>query len=210
MSRTDAKLVDQVQAVLSAPRPWSITQVGESVLRGRAAPYDGQLPEHLLHELLDAMHAYLPGVGVGLAAPQIGIPLALAVISDPADVAPEVATARERQPQPGLDLVNPVVTPLGTERRAFYEGCLSVTGLTAVVSRYRRVQLSAQDRTGRAYDLELSGWPARIAQHETDHLNGVLYLDRAELRSLSTIAAYEQHWAQSTPAAASVALDFSI
>ena len=210
MSTTDAKLVDQVRAVLSAPRPWSVTQVGEPVLRQTAAPYDGQLPEYLLHELFDAMHAHLPGVGVGLAAPQIGIPLALAVIDDPADVAPEVATARERQPQPPLDLINPMVTPLDSERRAFYEGCLSVAGLNAVVSRFRRVRLSAQDRTGRGYDLELSGWPARIAQHETDHLNGVLYLDQAELRSLSTNEAYEHHWAQPTPAAAAAALTFPI
>ncbi len=179
-------------------------------MRRRAAPYDGQLPEHLRHVLLDAMHAYLPGVGVGLAAPQIGIPLALAVIDDPADVAPEVAAARERQPQPRLDLINPVVTPLDCGRRAFYEGCLSVTGLTAVVSLFRRVRLSAQGRTGRGYDVEVSGWSARIAQHETDHLDGVLYLDRAELRSLSTSEAYEHHWAQPTPAFASAALAFPI
>jgi peptide deformylase len=175
-----------------------------------AAPYHGQLPDELLHELLDAMHAHLPGVGVGLAAPQIGLPLALAVIDDPADVAPEIAAARERRPQARLDLVNPVVTPVGSERRLFYEGCLSVAGLTAVVWRYHRVRLSAQDRGGRPYDLELSGWPARIAQHETDHLNGVLYLDRAELRSLSTSAAYEEHWAQPTPTAAADALVFPI
>ena len=132
------------------------------------------------------------------------------MIDDPADVAPEVAAARERQPQLPLDLINPMVTPLDSERRAFYEGCLSVTGLSAVVSRFRRVRLSAQDRTGRGYDLELSGWPARIAQHETDHLNGVLYLDRAELRSLSTNEAYEDNWAQPTPAAAAAALTFPI
>jgi peptide deformylase len=56
----------------------------------------------------------------------------------------------------------------------------------------------------------VSGWPARIAQHETDHLNGVLYLDRAELRSLSTSSAYEQHWAQPSPATAAAALDFPL
>jgi peptide deformylase len=210
MSATYAALVDQVRAVLAAPRPWSVTQVGEPVLRQTAAPYDGQLPGNLLHQLLDAMHAHLPGVGVGLAAPQIGIPLALAVIADPAEVAPEVAAARERLPQPPLDLINPVVTWMGSEQRAFYEGCLSVTGLIAVVSRSRRVRLSAQDRDGRPYELELSGWPARIAQHETDHLNGVLYLDRAALRSLSTSAAYEEYWAQPSPAAASAALGFPI
>jgi peptide deformylase len=210
VTATDAKLVDQVRAVLSGPRPWTITQVGEPVLRQKAAPWDGQLPASLLHELLDAMHAHLPGVGVGLAAPQIGISLAVAVIADPADVAPDLAVARERYPQPPLDLINPVVIPVGSERRVFYEGCLSVAGLTAVVPRYHQVRLSAEDRSGRGYDLELSGWPARIAQHETDHLNGVLYLDHAELRSLSTTLAYERHWAQPTPEAASAALAFPL
>ena len=210
VSATDDELVDLVRKVLSGPRPWSVTQVGEPVLRRKAARYTRQLPEDLLDELLDAMHAHLPGVGVGLAAPQIGIPLALAVIEDPADVTREIAAARERLPQAPLDLINPVVTSLGSEQRAFYEGCLSVTGLTAVVVRYHRVRLSAQDRAGRGYDLELSGWPARIAQHETDHLNGVLYLDRAELRSLSTSSAYEQHWAQPSPATAAAALDFPL
>ena len=103
-----------------------------------------------------------------------------------------------------------MVTPLGSEQRAFYEGCLSVTGLTAVVLALHRVRLTAQDRAGHGYDLELSGWPARIAQHETDHLNGVLYLDRAELRSLSTSTAYERHWAQPTPGTAAAALTFPI
>ena len=207
---SDAELVAQVQAVLAAPRPWSITQVGEPVLRQIAMRYDGQLPDELLHQLLDAMRAGLAGVGVGIAAPQLGIPLALAVIEDPADVPAEIAAARERRPQPPLDLINPVVTPLGSEQRAFYEGCLSVSGLSAVVRRQHRVRLSARDRDGRSYDLELSGWPARIAQHEVDHLNGVLYLDRAEMRSLSSATAYEKHWAHATPVVAAAALDFPL
>ena len=210
MSAVDAVLADQVKTLLAAPRPWRVTQVGEPVLRRPAARYDGQLPDDLLAALLDAMHAHLPGVGVGLAAPQVGIPLALAVIDDPANVAPEIAAARERPPQPPLDLINPTVTALGAETVAFYEGCLSVEGLTAVVSRHRRVLLTATDRTGRPYERQLSGWPARIAQHETDHLNGVLYLDRAELRSLSTTAAYEQHWTAPTPGRAAAGLGFPL
>jgi peptide deformylase len=210
VNRIDPDLVEQVRAVLVAPRPWSVTQVGEPVLRQPAARYDGQLPDALLDELLDAMRAHLPGVGVGLAAPQIGIPLALAVIEDPAEVPPELAAARERRPQPLLELINPVVTPLGEERRSFYEGCLSVVGLTAVVSRFHQVRLSAQDRQGHGYEVELAGWPARIVQHETDHLGGVLYLDRAQLRSLSTIEAYERHWAQPAPDLAAAELDFPL
>ena len=208
MAGAGEQLTQRVRAVLAAPRPWSLTEAGDPVLRQTAARYDGQLPDDLLGELLDAMRRHLPGVGVGLAAPQIGIPLALAVIEDPADVAPEVAAARERRPQPLLELVNPVVTPLTGERRAFYEGCLSVPGLTAVVSRHRRVELSALDRSGQAYAVELSGWPARIAQHETDHLAGVLYLDRAEPRSLSTGANYEEYWNQPEPSAAAEVLGF--
>jgi peptide deformylase len=206
----DAGLVEQVEDLLAAPRPWSVVQVGDPVLRQVAARYDGQLSDVLLHELLDAMRDQLPGVGVGLAAPQIGIALALAVIEDPADVAPEIADIRERAPQPRIDLINPVITPVGTALRSFYEGCLSVSGLTAVVSRHRQVQLAAQDRHGSAYELELTGWPARIAQHETDHINGVLYLDRAELRSLSTADAYTRYWARPRPDDAAATLGFSI
>ncbi|GLW11467.1 peptide deformylase 1 [Microtetraspora sp. NBRC 13810] len=189
------KLVEQVHALLAAPRPWSVTQAGDPVLRRTAEPYDGQLPDSLLRDLLDAMFRHLPGVGVGLAAPQVGIPLALAVIEDTAEVPPEIAAERERVPQPPLELVNPVATPLGSGYRAFYEGCLSVEGFTAVVARHARVRLSALDGGGRPYEMELSGWPAHIAQHETDHLNGVLYLDRAEPRSLSTTGNYERFWA---------------
>ncbi|MFG1926868.1 peptide deformylase [Cryptosporangium sp. NPDC048952] len=201
-------MISQVEALLAAPRPWNVTQVGSSVLRQPAARYDGQLPADLLAALLDAMRAHLPGVGVGLAAPQVGIPLALAVIDDPARIASDIAVARERSPQAPLDLINPVVTPVGSEKVAFYEGCLSVRGFTAVVARHRRVLLSASDRSGADYSVELSGWPARIAQHETDHLNGVLYLDRASLRSLSTSEVYEEHWSAPTPERAAAALGF--
>lgn len=202
------QLIERVRSLLAGPRPWSLTEAGDPLLRQTAARYDGQLPDDLLGELFDAMRRHLPGVGVGLAAPQIGIPLALAVIEDPADVAPEVAAARERRPQPFLELVNPVVTPLGDQRRSFFEGCLSIPGLTAVVSRHRQVELSALDRSGRPYAVELTGWPARIAQHEADHLGGVLYLDRAEPRSVSTAGNYEQYWSQPEPSDAAAALGF--
>ena len=79
-----------------------------------------------------------------------------------------------------------------------------------MVTRHHRVKLSAQDRDGRDYEVEVSGWPARIAQHETDHLNGVLYLDRAELRSLSTTNNYERFWTQPTPVEASAELGFQL
>lgn len=204
----DERLCELVQTVLAGPVPLFVTQVGDPVLRTPAARYDGQLPEDLLYRLLDAMRAHLPGVGVGLAAPQIGIPLALAVIEDAAEVSDEVAAVRERVPQPLLELVNPVVTAIGLERRSFYEGCLSVAGYTAVVSRFRSVRVSALDRHGIPFEREFTGWPARIVQHETDHLNGILYLDTAELRSLSTVDNHQRFWADPTPDGAAEVLGF--
>ncbi len=210
MTASPDQLVDLVSAVLAAPRPWSIIQLGQPVLRQPALRYDGQLPDELLHRLLDAMREHLPGRGVGLAAPQIGIPLALAVIEDPATVPAELAEVRDRGPQPLLELVNPVVTPIGTRRRAFYEGCLSMVGYTAVVSRHHQVRLDRLDRDGAAHTHELAGWPARVAQHETDHLGGVVYLDRAEPRSMCSMDNYERFWNQPTPAQAAEFLGFTL
>ena len=151
------------------------------------------------------MHA---APGVGLAAPQIGVPLALAVLEDPATVAPDIAAARDRQPLPFRVIVNPQYEALGTERAAFYEGCLSVPGYQAVTARARRVRLRCADQNGTSVDEELSGWAARIVAHETDHLAGVLYLDRAELRSLASTGQYLDRWSQPDPGAAAVALGF--
>ena len=206
----DSELRTLVEAVLSGPRPLAVVQAGDPLLRTPALCYDDQLGDELLHRLVDAMRAHLPEVGVGIAAPQIGIPLAIAVIEDPADVEPDVAAARERTPQPLLELINPVVSPLGDEVVAHYEGCLSVEGWTAVVARHRRVRLDSLDRQGKSTSVELTGWSARIAQHETDHLNGILYVDRAETRSLSSIDAYSRLWANPTPRLAAEQLGFDL
>jgi peptide deformylase len=134
--------------------------------------------------------------GVGLAAPQLGIPLQIAVIEDQYDVDPEAAAVRKRSPLEFMALLNPRYSPLGTELASFYEGCLSLNGLQAVVARPERVLLDFQVPDGSRAQREFSGWQARIVQHETDHLNGVLYIDRAQLRSLSSNAEYAAHWAE--------------
>jgi peptide deformylase len=181
-SPTVAELVDRV---LAGPDPAPIVQAGHPVLRRPAQRYDGQLDDVVLGELLDLMRRTMHAApGVGLAAPQIGIPLCLAVLEDPGAQDDAVARLRERPPLPYRVLVNPRYTAVGGERAAFYEGCLSVRGWQAVVARPRAVHLTGQDETGRALDEVVTGWPARIVQHETDHLDGVLYVDRAELRSL--------------------------
>jgi len=161
-----------------------IVQAGHPVLRTPAVPYSGQLGD-LLPRLLDAMRATMHAApGVGLAAPQVGIGLALAVVEDPG--AAEADDERERPPLPFRVLVNPRYEAVGDESRTFFEGCLSVHGWQAERPRHRTVRLTGEDETGAGFDDVLTGWPARIVQHETDHLRGELYVDGADLRTLSS------------------------
>ena len=178
-------LTELVDRLLDGPDPAPIVQAGHPVLRRPALPYEGQLDDVVLGELLALMRRTMHAApGVGLAAPQIGIPLAIAVLEDPGAQDEEIRDRRERPPLPYRVLVNPRYAGVGDERAAFYEGCLSVRGWQAVVARHRTVHLTGQDETGRALDEVVTGWPARIVQHETDHLGGILYVDRALTRSL--------------------------
>ncbi len=187
---------DQVLQVLDGPVPAPIVQAGHPVLRTVAQPYDGQLSTAELMALVEVMRTTMrEAPGVGLAAPQIGISLALAVVEDPGPLDPEIAAARERRPLAFRVLVNPRYEAVGVERAAFYEGCLSVHGWSAVTSRHLRVRLTAADETGSPVDEELTGWQARIVQHETDHLHGRLYVDVAELRSLAATDGMAAVWA---------------
>ncbi|MGY0488470.1 peptide deformylase [Streptomyces sp. WG-D5] len=207
-------LTDHVESLLAGAgdEPLPIVAAGDPVLRRPAEPVDGQLSDELLARLIAAMRVAMHAApGVGLAAPQIGVPLRLAVIEDAATVSEEVRSARGRVPQPFRVLVNPSYDGVGARHVAFYEGCLSVPGYQAVVARHERVRLRALDGQGRAVDEEFTGWPARIVQHETDHLNGTLYLDRAELRSLaSTGTAAVGRWAEPTPRRAAEELGFTL
>jgi peptide deformylase len=189
-----------------------IVQAGDPVLRRRATPYTGQLGDEL-GRLLEAMRRTMHAApGVGLAAPQVGISLAIAVVEDagaPAD------DPRERTTLPYRVLVNPryegVPSPDGgPERVAFYEGCLSVRGWQAVVARHRSVRLTGQDESGAPIDEVLTGWPARIVQHETDHLAGELYLDHAQTRSLASNENLARWWAEPDPRAAAEGLGFTL
>ncbi len=162
-----------------------IVQAGHPVLRTPAVPYAGQLGD-LLAPLLAAMRRTMHAApGVGLAAPQVGIGLALAVVEDPGPGATD-EDDRERSPLPFRVLVNPRYEAVGDARRTFAEGCLSVHGWQAERTRAHRVRLSGEDETGAPLDEVLTGWPARIVQHETDHLRGELYLDGADLRTLAS------------------------
>ena len=192
-----ARIQETVQQILTAGVLPPIVQAGHPVLRQVAAPFDGQLDAAELGQLIDLMRSVMhKAPGVGLAAPQLGIPLQVAVLEDQFEVDPDVAAARGREPLPFFAMLNPSYRPLGSSTAAFYEGCLSVNGLQAAVSRPASVRLDFTTPDGDRQEREFNGWQARIVQHETEHLQGILYLDRAELRSLTTNAEYAARWAQ--------------
>ncbi|MFF8926594.1 peptide deformylase [Streptomyces longwoodensis] len=209
--RSRPPLAERVEELLGTAGPLPIVAAGDPVLRAGTVRYDGQLDPALLARFVEALRVTMRAApGVGLAAPQVGVELRIAVVEDPAPVPEEVRVARGRVPLPFRVLVNPSYEPVGTLRAAFFEGCLSVPGWQAVVARPAEVRLTGADEHGRPLDELVTGWPARIVQHETDHLDGTLYLDRAETRSLSSQDAVVERWSQPTPERAARELGFDL
>jgi peptide deformylase len=207
--------VDPTEPGSAEPLP--IIECGDPILRRVAAPLEpSDLRSDHIQRLMASMRATMEAVpGVGLAAPQVGVSIQLAVVEDGPDrwgrLTEAERAARERTELPFLVLVNPRLRPVDeADRVSFYEGCLSVPGLTGVVPRFRRVQVQALDALGNPFERVFSGWAARILQHEVDHLAGRLYLDRVEPRSLSTVDNYSRHWAGRPLQEARVALGFSL
>jgi len=177
-----------------------IRAVGEPVLRTRANPVQ---PEEILlastRELIAAMRETMTDApGVGLAAPQVGLPLQLAVIEDREenmkDLTRELLAERERKPVPFHVIINPVLTLESAAEVEFFEGCLSLPGLMALVPRARKVKVECLDEHGQPKVIRASGWYARILQHEIDHLLGTLYVDRMRSVSLCSLENYSRHW----------------
>jgi peptide deformylase len=136
--------------------------------------------------------------GVGLAAPQVGESLQLAVIEDKAEyhktLTQSELKARRRSEVPFHVLVNPVMELIGEPTEIFFEGCLSLAGFTALVPRALEVRVHCLDHQGNSRVIEASGWYARILQHEIDHLHGNLYIDRMQSQSFSSLENYTRHW----------------
>jgi peptide deformylase len=185
---------------VNPPVRLKIVQTGEPVLRQvgrRLTPEEIALPaiQDLIGHMRDTMR---DAPGVGLAAPQVGLPIQLAVVEDRAEylkgIAPELLAERERRAVPFLVLINPEIIEYSEETVEFFEGCLSVAGFSALVKRSRRVCVEYLDESGKAQRLEASGWFARILQHEIDHLNGRLYIDRMETRSFTSLDNMGRHW----------------
>lgn len=205
------ELTEKVAQLLEKPGPLSIVQAGDPVLRRKIASYDGQLDDDTLQRLIARMRETMSKIhgAVGLAAPQVGLPLRLAVLETPAEISARLIE-RGQQPVPFTVLVNPSYKAMGRSRTASFEGCLSVAGWQAVVARPDRIRLTREDETGRQLVEAYDGLGARIVQHEADHLDGMLYLDRAELRSLSTTEQVVARWGVSGVTVASQQLGFPL
>jgi peptide deformylase len=149
----------------------TILKMGDPRLLRMAQPVPRfDTPE--LHALVRDMQETMAHVnGAGLAAPQIGVDLQL-VIFGSGQVNPRYPDA---EPIPETVLINPTLTPLGTEEAEGWEGCLSVPGLRGVVPRWERIRYQGWDAQGQSITREVSGFHARVVQHECDHLVGKLY-----------------------------------
>lgn len=161
-----------------------VARMGHPVLRARARPIDKHEIKHatfqaFVDSLIETMLEY---AGVGLAAPQVHERIRVFVASlDPegrGDGEPAV-------------FVNPELTVVGDEVVEGWEGCLSIPDIRGLVPRAKAIKVSALDRHGKRFDLEAKDFPARVIQHEADHLDGVLFLDR--MRSFQSLAYLEEY-----------------
>lgn len=183
-----------------APVKLEIVQAGNPVLRQRARPMSvAEIRSREIQKLIESMRACMhEAPGVGLAAPQLGLALQLAVIEDREDYHKEIPEAllreRERRPVPFHAIINPALEEIGEEKAEFFEGCLSLSGFTALVPRARAVRVTCLDERGERKVIEASGWYARILQHEIDHLRGTLYIDRMRTRSFTSMENMADFW----------------
>jgi peptide deformylase len=170
-----------------------VARIGHPVVRAEARSVPaGKIRsteiQRLIDDMEETMHEY---DGVGLAAPQVHVGLRLAVLEVPP------SDERSEDAVPFTVLVNPVLTPLVEARLVGFEGCLSIPELRGQVPRFQKVRLEALDRKARPYAVEASGFFARVIQHECDHLDGRVYLDRmTDLRSLSFLPEFQRFHAQ--------------
>ena len=170
-----------------------IVQTGAPVLRSRAQEVSAErIGTQEMRDLVTRMIATMRAApGVGLAAPQIGVGLRVIVLEDREELTKSLTAderrERERAPFPTRVFFNPVLTPIGEERAMFFEGCLSVRGFVGLVDRALEVEVSGLDEHAQPQTWRVRGWPARILQHEVDHLDGTLYIDRMKTRSFATI-----------------------
>ncbi|MGH7355784.1 MAG: peptide deformylase [Candidatus Rokuibacteriota bacterium] len=169
-----------------------VARLGHPVLRHTAVPLDPEMVrdagvQRFIDDLVETMREYN---GAGLAANQVHTPVQIAVLEVHANArypdSPEI---------PLTVLINPVVTPLTEEMEEDWEGCLSVPDMRGRVPRYTSARLECLDREGSAVDIVVKDFFARVVQHETDHLHGIVYVDRMrDLSTLTFIAEWNKYW----------------
>ena len=181
-----------------------IVQTGDPVLRKVARPMlvdeiRGASTKYLIEQMRDTMRA---APGVGLAAPQIGESIQLAMIEDRIgyikDISSEQLAERQRSPVDFHVIINPKISIVGETTLDFFEGCLSVAGFAAVVRRSASVRVECLNERAEPITIIARGWYARILQHEIDHLNGTLYIDRMQTRSFATTENVDRFWKSRT------------
>jgi peptide deformylase len=181
-----------------------IGQAGEPVLRkrGRELSKD-EIKSAQIQQLIGLMLTTMrEAPGVGLAAPQVGVSIQLAVIEDQPEYlshhSDEELKELQRSAVPFHVIINPKLTMIGNESEKFFEGCLSVEGYQAIVDRALNVRVECLNEHGEEKTINAHGWYARILQHEIDHLNGTLYIDRMKTRTLTTSENMLRYWHSQT------------
>jgi peptide deformylase len=170
-----------------------VARMGHPVLRQKARELQKKeigSPEleNLIEDMIETMHEYS---GIGLAAPQVHFPVRLALI----ELDEENPRYADVTPTPLTVLINPKVTVLDGEKQGFWEGCLSVPEMRGYVERPRKIRVDYLDREGKPQSIEPEGFLATVFQHELDHLDGTLYIDRIEDRTkLAFLEEYQRYW----------------
>jgi peptide deformylase len=169
-----------------------VAQLGHPILRRRAAsvPRDTLRSrdfQRFVDDLIETMREY---AGVGLAAPQVHEGLQVLAV--------EAQKGQGEVPATPLTvLVNPVVTLLGEAMVEDWEGCLSIPGIRGRVPRHREIRVEALNRRGEALDFTATDFYARVIQHESDHLQGIVFLDRMKsFETLTFLDEYARYWAE--------------
>lgn len=175
-----------------------VVQLGNPVLRtpARALSKEEILSPQIQSLIQDMTQVMRTAPGVGLAAPQIGQPLQLVVIEDmdQSHLTAEQLRERNRSQVPFHVLVNPKLSIETEETASFFEGCLSVPTFLGIVPRAKSVKVECLNERGEPVTIHAEGWYARILQHEIDHLNGTLYVDRVIPFTLTTDENYDKLW----------------
>ena len=174
-----------------------VARLGHPVLRAKAQPIaPSEIGSPRVQQLIDDMFETMAEYGgIGLAAPQVHESLRVFVAGvRPAEV---VTPMTEDTDMPLIALVNPEVVPVAEERESGWEGCLSIPDIRGKVERPSVVRVRAYDRRARRIELVAHGLPARVIQHENDHLDGVLFFDRmTSFETLTFMDEFRRYWAK--------------